>query len=90
MGLGLSALGSGCSRYSGRSPDACPAFIASLDCGDFDFSTVFPDGFCDPFYVRDCDFSDYFICLEEGAECDAETSTYTVPPCLPPPCVFEG
>ena len=93
VGVSVVVLGSGC-RVQGPHPIyLCEDFLASLDCGEFDFTAVFPDDFCDPFDPREtigCNVSDYFVCLTDGAECVPETSTYTPPLCLPPPCVFGG
>ena len=89
IGLAI-ATWSGCRFPIGHSINQCETFIASLDCGDFDFRTIYPEDFCEPFEAKDCDYSEYLTCLADGAECDSEANTYTPPLCLPPPCLFEG
>ena len=48
---------------------ACEGYVASLDCGGFDFSTIYGEGFCDGYAETTCEIAEYFDCLTEGAEC---------------------
>ena len=75
---------SGCAGGGPRPPVVCEDYIASLECGDFDFSTIYPDDFCDTYGGEGCDFHSYFRCLADHAEC--EDGTFTYPPCPLPIC----
>ena len=50
----------------------------ALDCGEFDFSTVIPDGYCRFYDGMSCGTSEYFRCLYEESECDEEEGIFTL------------
>ena len=77
----------GCSESPRDATMACYDFLASLDCGEFDFSTVYPDSFCQRFEVVMCDPSDYLVCIIDNSSC--VDGVYTAPPlgfCQIPAC----
>ena len=50
---------------------ACQNYVDSLECGDFDPSTIYGSTFCEDTYggLTTCDISDYFNCLADNTEC---------------------
>jgi hypothetical protein len=75
-----------CGGAAKKNVAACEDFIASLDCGAFDFSSIYPDGFCEDTYGETtCDISEYFTCLTDGATCENDIwsapTDCTVPTC---------
>ncbi len=64
--LGLTACGS----VGDKNVSACEDWLASMSCGDTDFSTLVS---CDVYQDTTCDVSDYFTCLTDGTTCDEAT-----------------
>ncbi len=52
---------------------ACEDWLASMECGDYDFSEVVD---CSAYADYPCDISDYFDCLAENGSCDEDTGVY--------------
>ncbi len=48
---------------------ACEEWLASMSCGDTDYSTLVS---CDAYEEITCDVSDYFDCLTENTTCDED------------------
>ena len=76
----LAVIGAGCGGVSSADRSSCEDFIASLECGDFDFFTLFPDprGYCEPYDAMCHGAGSYFTCLVEGSECDEEAGIFTL------------
>jgi hypothetical protein len=52
---------------------ACEDWLASMECGDYDFSELVD---CSIYSDTPCDISDYFDCLAENGSCDEDTGVY--------------
>ncbi|MFO8072123.1 MAG: hypothetical protein R6V85_09635 [Polyangia bacterium] len=52
---------------------ACEDWLASLECGETDFSGLVD---CSVYADYPCDISDYFNCLAEEGSCDEDTGVY--------------
>jgi hypothetical protein len=74
-GLGvLLMVGVGCKDPAERSVAACEEYVASQECGDFDFAGAFP---CDSYSTSECDLSGWFDCLDDKTTCDPEAGPST-------------
>lgn len=62
----LSLLGCGAADNVG----ACEDWVAAMQCGEYDYSTVVD---CTIYEETTCDISDYFDCLTENTTCDEAT-----------------
>lgn len=49
---------------------ACEDWLTSMECGDYDYSTVVD---CNVYKDYACDVSDYFTCLSDNTTCDDAT-----------------
>ena len=68
LALGVSAGACG-SDDSTDNVASCKDYVAALDCGSLDISTVYPANFCDAYANTSCDISDYFDCLTSNTMC---------------------
>ena len=66
IGLASVALLTACSPGKANVA-ACEDWLAAMDCGDTDFSTLVS---CDVYENTECDISQYFDCLAEETTCD--------------------
>lgn len=49
---------------------ACEDWVASMECGDYDYSSVVD---CSVYEDYNCDVADYFDCLTDNTTCDDAT-----------------
>jgi hypothetical protein len=52
---------------------ACEGYVdamVAIECGETDFSALFPEGYCEPYRESMCDMAPYFDCLKGSAQCD--------------------
>ena len=76
IGVGLAVLGVGCAGRNVHDVPPCELFLASLYCGEVDFSTIFPESYCEPYNAMTCDMNEYFTCLADSSECDEEAGVF--------------
>jgi hypothetical protein len=74
----------GCSQGK-QNVAACEAYVESLACGDYDFSVLYPEGYCETWAETECDVSEYFRCLDRGSDC-AGGEYYPALDCIVPGC----
>ena len=58
-----------CKDVGKANVDSCESWVASMECGTTDFSSLVG---CEAYEDYDCDVSDYFNCLSENTTCDED------------------
>ena len=68
--LGVVAMmAAGCGNVGKKNVEACDDWLASMACGDTDFSGLID---CGVYEETTCDVSDYFTCLSDNTTCDED------------------
>ena len=58
-----------CANAGEANVAACEDWVASMECGDTDYSTLVT---CSSYSETTCDISEYFDCLSDNTTCDED------------------